>query len=141
MLGAAKLDFRSGEHFFLTRVEDLRIIGLGRRRRGRRLLRHKANNRLRPPVFPFQPTAGDSRPGTRALASRSAGDGTEESEMPRELIEPNTGDKRYIRRDGEGRFTENQVDVAKSLAADRWTKARTVAKKGDGDRGDQKRSS
>ncbi|MDB5451930.1 MAG: hypothetical protein JWO33_508 [Caulobacteraceae bacterium] len=59
--------------------------------------------------------------------------------MPRELIEPNKGDKRYIRRGKDGQFTENQADVGKSLAADQRTKAKTVAKKGDGDRGDQKR--
>jgi hypothetical protein len=32
----------------------------------------------------------------------------------RELIEPNPGDKRYVRRDDKGHFTE-QVDVGKSL--------------------------
>ena len=59
--------------------------------------------------------------------------------MPgRELIEPNKGDKRYVRRDAEGHF-KSEVDVGKSLAADRRSKAKTVAKKGDGDRGDQKR--
>lgn len=59
--------------------------------------------------------------------------------MPRELIEPHEGDKRYIRRDKDGQFTSKQVDVGKSLAADRRSKAKTVAKNGDGDRGDQKR--
>ena len=58
--------------------------------------------------------------------------------MPRELIEPHKGDKRYARRDEEGHFSK-EVDVGKSLAADRRSKAKTVAKKGDGDRGDQKR--
>jgi hypothetical protein len=58
--------------------------------------------------------------------------------MPRELIEPNKGDKRYVRRDSEGQFGK-EVDVGKSLAADRRTEAKTAAKKGDGDRGDQKR--
>jgi len=36
----------------------------------------------------------------------------------RELIEPNPGDKRYVRRDENGRFTRDQVDVGRSLAAD-----------------------
>lgn len=58
--------------------------------------------------------------------------------MPRELIEPHSGDERYARRDSEGHFSK-QADVGRSLAADRRTKAKTVAKKGDGDRGDQKR--
>jgi hypothetical protein len=57
--------------------------------------------------------------------------------MPRELIDTGT-DKRYVRRDSEGRFKESD-DQGKSLAADRRTKAKTVAKKGEGDRGDQKR--
>jgi len=55
----------------------------------------------------------------------------------RELIAPK-GDNRYIRRDGAGRINESD-DVGRSLTADRRTKAKTVAKKGQGDRGDQKR--
>lgn len=58
--------------------------------------------------------------------------------MPRELIEPHKGDKRYVRRK-KGRFTKSQDDVGRSLAADRRKKAKRVAKKGEGDRGDQKR--
>jgi hypothetical protein len=59
--------------------------------------------------------------------------------MPRQLTEPHKGDKRYVRRDASGHFTDKQVDVGRSLAADRRSKSKTVAKKGDGDRGDQKR--
>ena len=33
----------------------------------------------------------------------------------RESIEPHKDDKRYVRRDDEGQFTEDQVDVGKSL--------------------------
>ena len=58
----------------------------------------------------------------------------------RELIEPNEGDKRYVRRDEEGQFTEDQVDVGRSLSADSRSKSKTVAKKGQGDKGDQKRT-
>jgi hypothetical protein len=54
----------------------------------------------------------------------------------RELIEPK-GDKRYIRRDEKGRIKESD-DVGRSLAADRRTKAKTVAKAGQGDKGDRK---
>lgn len=57
----------------------------------------------------------------------------------RELIEPHKGDKRYVRRDRNGQFTDNQVDVGRSLAADRRSKSKTVARKGEGDRGDQAR--
>ena len=64
---------------------------------------------------------------------------TRRSSSKRELI--NTGrDKRYVRRDGQGQFKESD-DVGRSLAADRRTKAKTVAKSGRGDRGDRKRTS
>jgi len=56
----------------------------------------------------------------------------------RELID--TGrDKRYVRRDEQGQFKESD-DVGRSLAQDRRRKAKKVAKPGQGDRGDQKRS-
>ena len=54
----------------------------------------------------------------------------------RELIEPHEGDKRYVRRDAQGRFTSDQVDVGRSLAADRRQHAKTKAPRGQGDRGD-----
>jgi hypothetical protein len=55
----------------------------------------------------------------------------------RELIEPHSGDKRFVRRDDKGEF-KKEVDVGKSLAADRRTKAKAVAKSGQGDKGDRK---
>ncbi|HYD26283.1 hypothetical protein [Brevundimonas sp.] len=55
----------------------------------------------------------------------------------RELIEPNPGDKRYARRDEEGRFTE-MVDVGRSLSQDRRREAKHEAPKGQGDRGDRR---
>ena len=57
----------------------------------------------------------------------------------REAIEPNQGDKRFARRDAEGRFTEDQSDVGRSLSSDRRSKSKTVVPKGMGDRGDQKK--
>jgi hypothetical protein len=57
----------------------------------------------------------------------------------RELIEPTQGDKRYVRRDAAGRFTDDQSNVGRSLSADRRSKSKTVAPKGMGDKGDQKR--
>jgi hypothetical protein len=54
----------------------------------------------------------------------------------RTTIEPHKGDKRYVRRDKEGRFKE-EVDVGRSLAADRRQHSSTPAKKGQGDRGDR----
>ena len=58
--------------------------------------------------------------------------------MPRELIEPHKGDKRYVRRK-KGKFTARQTDVGRSLSADRRSKAKRVVTKGKGDRGDQRR--
>lgn len=55
----------------------------------------------------------------------------------RELIEPNKGDKRYVRRDEQGHFTKDQVDVGRSFAADRRQHSSTKAKPGQGDRGDR----
>jgi hypothetical protein len=53
----------------------------------------------------------------------------------RELINRGT-DKRYVRRDAEGRFKESD-DVGRSLAQDRKRKAKTKAKHGQGDKGDR----
>ena len=57
----------------------------------------------------------------------------------RELIEPNKSDKRFVRRDEEGRFTKSQDDVGRSLSQDRKKAAKKTVKKGQGDRGDQRR--
>jgi hypothetical protein len=57
----------------------------------------------------------------------------------REWIEPNQGDTRYVRRDGQGQFTESQVDVGRSLSADNNQKARASVPKGQGDRGDHRK--
>jgi hypothetical protein len=55
----------------------------------------------------------------------------------RELIEPHK-DKRYVRRGAQGQFKESD-DVGRSLSQDRKRKAKTIAPKGQGDRGDRKR--
>lgn len=55
--------------------------------------------------------------------------------MPRTLIDTGT-DKRFVRRDKRGRFSESD-DVGRSLGADRRRKASTKSKKGEGDRGDR----
>ena len=61
------------------------------------------------------------------------------SSAKRELIEPNPGANRYVRRDEHGHFTDSQDDVGRSLAADQRQHAKTTSKKGEGDRGDRKR--
>lgn len=55
--------------------------------------------------------------------------------MPRELIDTGT-DKRYVRRDSEGRFKESD-DVGRSLAQDQKRDANSASKKGEGDKGDR----
>jgi len=55
----------------------------------------------------------------------------------REILEPTPGDKRYVRRDENGQFTDDQVDVGKSSAADQRKQSSTPAKPGQGDRGDR----
>jgi hypothetical protein len=52
----------------------------------------------------------------------------------REEIAPN-GDKRYIRRDEEGRI-KTSVEEGRSLSDDARHKAKTNSKPGQGDRGD-----
>jgi hypothetical protein len=56
----------------------------------------------------------------------------------RELIEPHSGDKRYVRRDDKGHFTK-EVNVGRSLAADGRAHAKKTVKPGQGDRGDVKK--
>jgi len=53
----------------------------------------------------------------------------------RELIDTGT-DKRFVRRGAKGQFKESD-DVGRSLAADRRRKAKTKAKRGQGDKGDR----
>ena len=55
--------------------------------------------------------------------------------MPRELIDTGT-DKRFARRDEEGRFKESD-DVGRSLAQDQNRDSSTKPKKGEGDKGDR----
>lgn len=69
--------------------------------------------------------------------SGSAGKPARRRAAKRELID--TGrDKRYVRRDDQGRFNESD-DVGRSLSQDRRRKAKTLAKSGQGDKGDRKR--
>jgi hypothetical protein len=68
-------------------------------------------------------------PANRKTAKKKRGAGA------RELID--TGrDKRYVRRKDDGQFLESD-DVGRSLAADKRTKAKKKAKRGQGDRGDR----
>src|SRR5436190_21166013 len=57
----------------------------------------------------------------------------------RTVVQPRKGDRRYVRRNKAGQF-KKEVNVGRSLAADRRRKAKTKVAKGQGDRGDSKRS-
>ena len=61
-------------------------------------------------------------------------------EMPkRERIDTTPGQaggSRFVRRDGAGQFTKDQVNAGKSIAQDRRVKAKNAAPKGQKDRGD-----
>ena len=55
--------------------------------------------------------------------------------MPRELIDTGT-DKRYVRRDKSGQFSESD-DVGRASAQDQKRDSSTKPKRGEGDRGDR----
>lgn len=63
---------------------------------------------------------------------------TKKKATKRELIEPTPRDKRYVRSDKKGQFNEVD-DVSRALSQDVKKKSKTVAAKGQGDKGDQKR--
>jgi hypothetical protein len=56
----------------------------------------------------------------------------------RQAISPR-GNKRYVRRDERGRFSEVD-DVGRSLSRDRRRRAKKASSKGQGDRGDRRRA-
>lgn len=56
----------------------------------------------------------------------------------RELIDTGTN-KLYVRRNALGTSFKEVDDVGRSLSADRRRKAKTVAKRGQGDKGDRRR--
>jgi hypothetical protein len=62
--------------------------------------------------------------------------GTKKSSK-RELVDTGA-DKRFVRRDDQGRFDESD-DVGRSVAQDVRKEAKTKVPAGQGDRGDQKR--
>jgi len=54
--------------------------------------------------------------------------------MPRKTIKPEKDDTHW---GAEGKFTSEQVSKGRGLAADLRSKANSIAKKGERDRGDQ----
>jgi hypothetical protein len=53
----------------------------------------------------------------------------------RELVKPHPGDKRYQRRDEEGKFSDSD-DQSRSLSQDAQQHAKTKKPRNEGDRGD-----
>ena len=72
---------------------------------------------------------------TAAKSSKSTKRTSARETSKRTLLEPHKGDRRYVRRNKKGEF-KTEVNVGRSLAADRRTKSKTKAGKGQGDRGD-----
>ena len=70
------------------------------------------------------------------MATKTSANKSTKTSGKRELIAPQ-GDKRYVRRDAQGQFSESD-DQGKSLSADVRQKAKTIVKSGQGDKGDQK---
>jgi hypothetical protein len=66
--------------------------------------------------------------GSRKTSSKS-------KTSKRTVMEPHKGDKRYVRRNTKGQF-KTEVNVGRSLSADRRRTAKTKIGKGQGDRGD-----
>lgn len=76
---------------------------------------------------------GAKKPSAKRAAKKTS---ARKSSSKRELISPR-GDKRYVRRDPKGQFSESD-DQGKSLASDIRVKAKTRVKSGQGDKGDRK---
>ena len=83
-----------------------------------------------------KPTAAKSM--ARKAPAKKAAPKKRPKARKRELIDTGT-DKRYVRRDDQGQF-KDVVDVGLSIAADMRQPAQTVAGPGQGDRGDQPRT-
>lgn len=83
--------------------------------------------------------SGGAKKSTGSAKRKATGSkttrGTARKTSKRTLIEPQKGDKRYVRRDELGEF-KTEVNVGRSLAADRRRKSKTKVGKGQGDRGD-----
>ena len=86
---------------------------------------------------PLKSATKATKVGTAAKTTKATKAGRPVGKRQRIDTTPSkAGGSRYVRRDAAGQFTEDQVSVGKSLAADRRTNAKTKATKGNKDRGD-----
>ena len=95
----------------------------------RRESRNRNNNMPAKKTSAKKSSASSKKSGAKKSGSKKVS-------SKRELITPNKGDSRYIRRDAKGRIKESD-DVGRSLKQDRARKAKTKVKSGQGDRGDR----
>ena len=84
---------------------------------------------------PAKQAAAKKVTAKRAPAKRAPAKKTVRKAAKRELIDTGS-DKRFVRRAAKGQFKESD-DVGTSLPADRRKKAKTKAKRGQGDKGDR----
>jgi hypothetical protein len=103
-----------------------------------RALLAKAGGRLRAAVDLLDRDLRSFETKSRAHARKARRRTEDVMRSKRELIAPR-GDKRYIRRDEKGRIKESD-DVSRSLSQDIRRQAKSVAKPGQGDRGDRART-
>jgi hypothetical protein len=83
-----------------------------------------------------KPAAKKSSKKSSSKKSSAKKSSSKKGARKRTLIEPHPGDKRYVRRSAGGQF-KTEVNVGKSLAADRRSKSKTKSKPGFGDKGDR----
>lgn len=88
-------------------------------------------------VMATRKTASKStgKKATKTSSKKTTKRGTARKTSKRTLIEPHAGDRRYVRRNKKGEF-KTEVNVGRSLSADRRRKSKTKVAKGQGDRGD-----
>ncbi len=79
--------------------------------------------------------SGNKNTAKSKTSSKTTKRGTVRKTSKRTLMEPHKGDRRYVRRNKKGEF-KTEVNVGRSLAADRRKKSKTKVGKGQGDRGD-----
>jgi hypothetical protein len=79
--------------------------------------------------------AGAERMAKKA-AKKTASKGTKRKAAAKRTLIDTGSDKRYMRRGAAGRFKESD-DVGRSLSRDVPKKAKTKAKRGQGDKGDR----
>ena len=82
--------------------------------------------------------AAKKKAAKKAVKKKTTKKTARKSAAKRELIDTGAN-KLYVRRNARGTSFKEVEDVGRSLAADRRRKAKTVAKRGQGDKGDRRR--